>query len=114
MVAIHEVMEQQTISICKGGVHAILNARASVLAACNSCNNCYDMSKSFDMNVKLSPPIISRFDLIFVLRDIKQNDAALAWHLIKLKSESKALGDQKLYKKQLWKYIKWAAETENN
>ena len=68
-VAIHEAMEQQTISITKAGVKATLNARTSILAAANPINGHYDRSKSLRNNLSLSLPIISRFDLFFILLD---------------------------------------------
>uniref|UniRef100_A0A8D9E5A3 DNA replication licensing factor MCM6 n=2 Tax=Cacopsylla melanoneura TaxID=428564 RepID=A0A8D9E5A3_9HEMI len=68
-VAIHEAMEQQTISIAKAGVRATLNARASILAAANPIGGQYDRTKSLQHNVSLSAPIMSRFDLFFVLID---------------------------------------------
>ncbi|CAB3401357.1 unnamed protein product [Caenorhabditis bovis] len=68
-VAIHEAMEQQTISITKAGVKATLNARASILAAANPVGGRYDRSKPLKYNVQMSTPIMSRFDLFFVLVD---------------------------------------------
>ncbi len=61
-VAIHEAMEQQTISITKAGVKATLNARTSILAAANPINGKYDRSKSLKQNIQLSAPIMSRWD----------------------------------------------------
>ncbi|KAG8181898.1 hypothetical protein JTE90_026057 [Oedothorax gibbosus] len=68
-VAIHEAMEQQTISITKAGVKATLNARTSILAAANPIGGRYDRTKSLKQNIALSAPIMSRFDLFFILVD---------------------------------------------
>ena len=68
-VAIHEAMEQQTISIAKAGVRATLNARTSILAAANPIGGRYDRKKSLQQNVQLTAPIMSRFDLFFIIVD---------------------------------------------
>ncbi|XP_054015048.1 DNA replication licensing factor Mcm6 [Hylaeus anthracinus] len=68
-VAIHEAMEQQTISLAKAGVRATLNARTSILAAANPVGGRYDRKKSLQQNVQLTAPIMSRFDLFFIIVD---------------------------------------------
>ncbi|XP_071826729.1 DNA replication licensing factor MCM6-like [Apostichopus japonicus] len=68
-VAIHEAMEQQTISITKAGIKATLNARTSILAAANPIGGRYEKSKPLRQNIQLSAPIMSRFDLFFILVD---------------------------------------------
>lgn len=85
-VAIHEAMEQQTISIAKAGIHATLNARASILAAANPINGRYDRSRSLRFNVDISAPIMSRFDLFFVIFDEKRDDddIHIANHIVQM------------------------------
>jgi len=68
-VSIHEAMEQQTITIAKGGINATLNSRSSILAAANPIRGRYDKKKTLRQNVNLSAPIMSRFDLYFILID---------------------------------------------
>ncbi len=68
-VAIHEAMEQQTISIAKAGIQATLNARTSILAAANPIGGRYDKSKTLRSNLNMSAPIMSRFDLFFIVLD---------------------------------------------
>lgn len=74
-VSIHEAMEQQTITIAKAGINATLNSRASILAAANPVRGRYDSRKTLRQNVNLSPPIMSRFDLYFVLIDEPNPDS---------------------------------------
>lgn len=68
-VAIHEAMEQQTISIAKAGITTILNSRTSVLAAANPVFGRYDEMKTPGENIDFSTTILSRFDMIFIVRD---------------------------------------------
>jgi DNA replication licensing factor MCM2 len=67
-------MEQQSISISKAGIVTSLQARCSVIAAANPIGGRYDASKSFSENVELSDPIVSRFDVLCVVRDIVDNE----------------------------------------
>ena len=83
-VAIHEAMEQQTISITKAGITATLNARASILAAANPIGGRYDRSKSLKQNIAITAPLMSRFDLFFVILDEcdTEIDKRIASHII--------------------------------
>ncbi|MBH1945553.1 ATP-binding protein, partial [Erythrobacter sp. YJ-T3-07] len=67
-VAIHEAMEQQTISIAKAGITTILNARTSVLAAANPIFGRYDDMKTPGENIDFQTTILSRFDMIFIVK----------------------------------------------
>lgn len=83
-VSIHEAMEQQTITISKAGINATLNSRTSILAAANPIRGRYDKRKTLRQNVNLSAPIMSRFDLYFVLIDEPEpeNDRSISRHIL--------------------------------
>lgn len=83
-VAIHEAMEQQTISVAKAGIQATLNARTSILAAANPVGGRYNRKMSLRANVAMSAPIMSRFDLFFVVLDEcnESVDLNIAQHIV--------------------------------
>lgn len=83
-VAIHEAMEQQTISIAKAGITTILNARTSVLAAANPIFGRYDDMKSPGENIDFQTTILSRFDMIFIIKDDHNpgRDETIARHVM--------------------------------
>lgn len=85
-VAIHEAMEQQTISIAKAGITAVLNARSAVLAAANPAFGRYDDNRTSAENIEFQSTILSRFDLIFIIRDVRDDkrDKTIAEHVLRL------------------------------
>jgi len=115
-VAIHEAMEQQTITLSKAGIQATLNARTSILAACLPKNTRYQATLPLHKNVDMSPPIMSRFDLIFVMQDIfdPTTDNRVAEHIMSLHRGrgKKREGDDSLTPKELALYIATAKEIE--
>jgi len=84
-VAIHEAMEQQTISIAKAGITTTLNSRCSVLAAANSVFGRWDETKG-EENIDFMPTILSRFDMIFIVKDEHEQakDMRLAKHVMQV------------------------------
>jgi DNA replication licensing factor MCM5 len=85
-VAIHEAMEQQTISIAKAGITTVLNTRCSVLAAANPVFGTYDDLQSTAEQVDFQSTILSRFDMIFLVRDVRdvERDRMIARHVLEL------------------------------
>lgn len=81
--AIHEVMEQQTVSIAKAGIMTTLNARVSILAAANPTYGRFDFRRDLTENIELPAALLSRFDLIWVIVDKadKYSDVDLAEHI---------------------------------
>lgn len=109
-VAIHEAMEQQTISITKAGIQATLNARASILAAANPIYGRYDRSKTLKANVALSAPILSRFDLFFVILDECDElaDYNVAKHILDVHRCEEEAVKPPFSKEQMQRYIRFA------
>ncbi|XP_038072894.1 DNA replication licensing factor mcm5-like [Patiria miniata] len=94
-VAIHEAMEQQTISIAKAGITTTLNSRASVLAAANSVFGRWDDTKGDD-NIDFMPTILSRFDMIFIVKDEhdEEKDMRLAKHVMNVHMTAQGMAQQ--------------------
>ena len=83
--ALHEQMEQNTITIAKGGIYATLNARTAILAACNPVLGKYNPFQNLTENIETLPiPLLTRFDLIFVIKDqpAPAEDERLASHIL--------------------------------
>ncbi|CAZ85275.1 unnamed protein product [Tuber melanosporum] len=109
-VAIHEAMEQQTISIAKAGIQATLNARTSILAAANPVGGRYNRKATLRSNINMSAPIMSRFDLFFVVLDECNEaiDTHLARHIVGLHRNRDAAITPEFTTEQLQRYIKFA------
>ncbi|MHA2153947.1 MAG: LAGLIDADG family homing endonuclease [Candidatus Hodarchaeales archaeon] len=111
--AIHEAMEQHTISIAKAGIVATLNARTSILAAANPRRGRWNPYKATAENLNLPPTILSRFDLIFVLEDKPdlKEDHDRASHILKLHKLQTLPVDPPIEQTLLRKYIAHARRT---
>ncbi|KAH0718247.1 hypothetical protein AABB24_003896 [Solanum stoloniferum] len=109
-VAIHEAMEQQTISITKAGIQATLNARTSILAAANPTGGRYDKTKPLKYNVALPPAILSRFDLVYVMIDDPddQTDYNIAHHIVRVHQRRENPVDPPFSTAQVKRYIMYA------
>ncbi|CAN4107486.1 unnamed protein product [Withania somnifera] len=95
---LHEVMEQQTVSIAKAGIIASLNARTSVLACANPIGSRYNPRLSVIDNIHLPPTLLSRFDLIYLILDKadEQTDRRLAKHIVALHFENPENSEQEV------------------
>jgi DNA replication licensing factor MCM6 len=109
-VAIHEAMEQQTISIAKAGIQATLNARTSILAAANPVGGRYNRKTTLRANINMSAPIMSRFDLFFVVLDeCDENiDRHLAEHIVNVHRLKDDAVEPEFSTEQLQRYIRFA------
>ncbi len=109
-VAIHEAMEQQTISISKAGIQATLNARTSILAAANPIGGRYNRRQTLRANVAMTAPIMSRFDLFFVVLDecSETVDWNLASHIVNVHRKKDEALNPEFTTEQLQRYIRYA------
>jgi len=109
-VAIHEAMEQHTVSVAKGGIVATLNARAAVLAAANPALGRYEPYRTVAENIALPITILSRFDLIFVLRDVpeKELDSKMSEHILTLHRTGTVPAEPPIPPELLRKYVSYA------
>ena len=120
--ALHEAMEQQTVSIAKAGIVATLKAETAIIAAANPRSGRYDRYKTPTQNIRLPPSLLSRFDLIFVVIDRPDpaDDAQMAEFILK----NSMIGPEESYEKEnpavapiprdlLKKYVKHAKKTVN-
>ncbi len=119
--SMHEAMEQQTISIAKAGINARLNSRCALLGAANPRYGRFEPHENISQQINLPPPLISRFDLIFALKDVpnKEDDRNIAVHILSAHREGeRMMGDDryepdemlkpKFEKEFLRKYVAYA------
>ena len=109
-VAIHEAMEQHTVSVAKGGIVATLNARTAILAAANPALGRYEPHRTVAENISLPVTILSRFDLIFVLRDVpnKEADGKMSEHILEMHRKGLSPVEPPIPSDMLRKYISYA------
>jgi len=112
--ALHEVMEQQTCSVAKGGIVATLNARTSILSAANPMYGKYDPYKNITENVNLPVPLLTRFDLIFIVRDLpeKEKDNLIASHILEIHKDSEHAAKPAIEIDLYSKYLSYAKQLE--
>ena len=109
-VAIHEAMEQHTVSVAKGGIVATLNARTAILAAANPSLGRYEPNRTVAENISLPVTILSRFDLIFVLRDVpnKEADEKMSHHILEIHRRGVSPVEAPVDAELLRKYVGYA------
>lgn len=109
-VAIHGAMEQQIVAVAKGGIVATLNARTSILAAANPALGRYDPYRTVAENISLPVTILSRFDLIFVLKDVPERelDEKMTEHILKLHKTGAVPVEPPIPPALLRKYVSYA------
>jgi DNA replicative helicase MCM subunit Mcm2 (Cdc46/Mcm family) len=109
--ALHEMMEQQTVTIAKGGIYATLNARTAILAACNPVLGRYNPFQNLIENIGTLPiPLLTRFDIIFVFRDQPSpvEDERLASHILSVHARRSYTTPPPIEFSLLKKYITYA------
>lgn len=108
--AMHEAMEQQTVSIAKANIHATLRAETTVLAAGNPKLGRFDPYTPIPQQIDISPALLSRFDVIFVIRDLpnRSQDEAIATHV--LEEHAQGVVRDIIEPKLLRKYISYAKQ----
>jgi replicative DNA helicase Mcm len=109
-VAIHEAMEQHTVSVAKGGIVATLNARTAILAAANPALGRYEPHRTVAENISLPVTILSRFDLIFVLRDVpdKEADSKMSEHILEIHKKGSSPVEPSVQSELIRKYISYS------
>src|SRR3989442_835714 len=109
-VAIHEALEQQTVSVAKGGIVATLNARAAVLAEANPALGRYEPHRNINENINLPVTILSRFDLIFLVKDLPDpdSDSEMSSHILQLHRARHGSEEAPFQPDFLRKYISYA------
>ncbi len=113
-VAIHEALEQHTVSVAKGGIVATLNARAAVLAAANPALGRYDPYRNIADNMNLPVTLLSRFDLLFIMKDVPEpdSDSRMSEHILTLHRLKTTPEEPPLPPELLRKYIAYAKRVE--
>ncbi len=108
--AIHPAMEQQIVPIAKGGIVATLNARTSILAAANPTLGRYNPYQTIGQNINLPVTILSRFDVIFVLKDVPdaERDTTMAEHILGLHRSAGSTITSSIDPELFRKYISYA------
>src|SRR5438093_5913014 len=112
--ALHEVMEQQTCSVAKRGIVATLNARTSILSAANPMYGKYDPYKNITENVNLPVPLLTRFDLIFIVRDTpeKERDNLIASHILEIHRDAEHAAKPAIDIDLFSKYLAYSKQSE--
>ncbi|KAI5190725.1 DNA replication licensing factor MCM4 [Nematocida minor] len=105
---LHEAMEQQTVSIAKAGIITTLNARCSILAACNPIGSSYNPKKNIIENLDIPPTLLSRFDIVCLLLDKvnAKRDREISTHIIKLYAGTEKQAEPPVSEEVLKEYIK--------